>query len=56
MLVEGKVRAVDGTEVPISAQTVCVHGDNPQAVAFVRKLRERLEMEEVLIASPAPIP
>jgi UPF0271 protein len=54
ILEEGKVRAVDGTEIAISAQTVCVHGDNPQAVEFVRKLRERLELEEVVIAAPAP--
>ena len=54
ILEEGKVRAVDGTDVTISAQTVCVHGDNPQAVEFVRKLRERLELEEVVIAAPAP--
>jgi 5-oxoprolinase (ATP-hydrolysing) subunit A len=53
ILSEGKVRAVDGSEVAISASTVCVHGDNPQAVAFVRKLRERLEAEDVLIAAPA---
>ena len=56
MLGEQKVRAVDGTDVPISASTVCVHGDNPQAVEFVRKLRERLELEDVLIAAPAPVP
>lgn len=56
ILVEGKVRAVDGTDVAISATTVCVHGDNPQAVAFVRKLRERLEQEEVMIAAPEPAP
>jgi UPF0271 protein len=55
MLTEGKVRAVDGTDVSVNATTVCVHGDNPQAVAFVRKLRERLEMEEVLIAAPAAL-
>jgi len=54
MLVEGKVRAVDGTDVPVLAGTVCVHGDNPQAVAFVRQLRKRLELEEVLIAAPSP--
>jgi UPF0271 protein len=53
ILGEGKVRAVDGSDVEISATTVCVHGDNPQAVAFVRKLRERLEAEDVLIAAPA---
>ena len=53
MLGEGKVRAVDGTDVDISATTICVHGDNPQAVEFVRKLRERLEAEDILIAAPA---
>jgi UPF0271 protein len=56
MLGEGKVRAVDGTDVDISVATICVHGDNPQAVEFVRKLRERLENEDVVIAAPAPPP
>jgi 5-oxoprolinase (ATP-hydrolysing) subunit A len=56
ILEEGKVRAVDGTDLAISAQTVCVHGDNPQAVEFVRKLRERLELEDVVIAAPAAAP
>jgi UPF0271 protein len=56
ILDEGKVRAVDGVDVNILATTVCVHGDNPQAVAFVRKLRERLELEDVVIAAPARIP
>ncbi|MEY2482290.1 MAG: 5-oxoprolinase (ATP-hydrolyzing) subunit [Verrucomicrobiota bacterium] len=56
ILDEGKVRAVDGVDVNILATTVCVHGDNPQAVAFVRKLRERLELEDVVIAAPARMP
>lgn len=56
ILEEGKVRAIDGSDVAIAATTICVHGDNPQAVEFVRKLRERLELEEVEIAAPAPIP
>jgi UPF0271 protein len=54
ILDEGKVRAVDGTDIAISAATICVHGDNPRAVDFVRKLRERLELEDVVIAAPAP--
>jgi UPF0271 protein len=56
MLMEGKVQAVDGTDVDISVQTICVHGDNPQAVAFVRKLRERLEGEDIMIAAPSAPP
>jgi UPF0271 protein len=56
ILSEGLVRAVDGTDVALSGNTVCVHGDNPQAVVFVRRVRERLELEDVLIAAPAPMP
>jgi len=52
MLNEGKVRAIDGTDVAIRAETICVHGDNPEAVHFVRKLRERLERENIVIAAP----
>jgi len=56
MLGEGKVQAVDGSDIEISAATICVHGDNSQAVDFVRNLRERLEREDIMIAAPAPPP
>jgi UPF0271 protein len=56
ILDEGKVRALDGTDISVLGTTVCVHGDNPQAVAFVRQLRERLEFEDVMIAAPSPPP
>ena len=49
---EGVVRAVDGSDVPIEVETICVHGDTPQAVGFVRELRQRLESERVTIAPP----
>ena len=52
MLREKKVRAIDGTDVPVAAETICVHGDNPEAVEFVQKLRDRLAREEVTIAAP----
>jgi 5-oxoprolinase (ATP-hydrolysing) subunit A len=53
MLREGVVRAVDGSDVPIEVDTICVHGDTPEAVGFVRELRRRLESEGVMIAPPA---
>lgn len=40
MVREGKVRATDGTDVLIRADTICVHGDGPSPVAFARRLRE----------------
>ena len=39
MVREGVVRATDGTDVPIVADTVCLHGDGPHPVAFARRLR-----------------
>jgi UPF0271 protein len=30
-------------------RTLCVHGDNPQAVAFVRRLREALERQGIAV-------
>lgn len=42
MALEGKVIAIDGTEISIKADTLCVHGDNPGAVQMVKNIRERL--------------
>ena len=39
---EGKVRATDGAEVAIRADTVCLHGDGPQAAAMARRLNTEL--------------
>lgn len=40
---EGRVTAVDGTELPVRAETVCVHSDTPNAVAVARAIREALD-------------
>lgn len=42
MVREGRVRATDGTDVAIVADTVCLHGDGAHAVEFARRLREAL--------------
>ena len=42
MALDGKVTAIDGTEIDIRADTLCVHGDNPGAVQMVKAIRERL--------------
>lgn len=52
MLEEGKVRAIDGTDVPVNAETICVHGDNPDAVAFVVALRRALARIGVVVGAP----
>jgi UPF0271 protein len=52
MLREGKVRSVDGKDVDVRVETVCLHGDNPEAVEFARALRLRLEKEGVALRAP----
>jgi UPF0271 protein len=52
MLGEGKVRSVDGADVDVGVETICVHGDTPGAVEFARALRTRLEREGVTICAP----
>jgi len=52
MLREGLVRAVDGSEIPIETDTICIHGDTPEAVEFAQKLRAALEDAGVAIAAP----
>jgi UPF0271 protein len=39
----GTVRSVDGTDVALRADTVCVHGDGPDAVATAVGVRSALE-------------
>ncbi|CAM3255655.1 5-oxoprolinase subunit PxpA [Cupriavidus taiwanensis] len=49
MVREQRVRAIDGTWVPIRAETVCLHGDGAHALAFARRIRERLGAEGIAI-------
>jgi 5-oxoprolinase (ATP-hydrolysing) subunit A len=52
MLHQGKVRSIDGVDVDVWAETICLHGDTPGAVQFARALRSRLEGENVAICAP----
>lgn len=42
MILKGKVQAISGKEIPIQADSVCVHGDGEKALLFVKKLRTAL--------------
>ena len=52
MLRERKVRSVEGRDVDVRGETICVHGDTPGAVEFARELRTQLEREGVRIGAP----
>jgi UPF0271 protein len=47
MIKERKVTAVTGKDIPIQADSICVHGDGPKALAFVRRIREAVKAEGI---------
>ncbi len=48
----GVIAAVDGSELALPGATVCVHGDEPSAVATARLLRHMLEAAGIAVAKP----
>lgn len=50
MVKEGCVETITGKIIPIKADSICVHGDNPKAIEFVKRIRDSLIAEGVEIA------
>ncbi|GHC96104.1 UPF0271 protein [Pseudorhodoferax aquiterrae] len=46
---EGVVEAIDGSSVRVQADSICVHGDSPGAVAMAREVRAVLEQAGVAV-------
>lgn len=44
MVEHSKTVAASGKEIPIKAETICVHGDNEEALSFVKALKDKLEL------------
>ena len=51
MVTEGKISTIDGVDIPLEAQSICIHGDNPAAVALARALRDTLAVRGVELKS-----
>ncbi len=51
MVTEGKISTIDGVDIPLEAQSICIHGDNPAAVALARALRDTLAARGVELKS-----
>jgi len=49
MVTEGKVTAINGEDIDINVDSICVHGDNLEAVEFVRLIKEELFKAKVEI-------
>ena len=51
LAVEGRITAIDGTELEVRADSICTHGDSPGAVDMARALRAALTGAGVEIAA-----
>ena len=49
MVNAGRVAAVDGSTIPITVESICVHGDSPGAVRIATAVRERLLADGVTL-------
>ncbi len=54
IITEGFVTAVDGNRVPVQAQSLCLHGDTPEALLFARTLRAAFDDAGIAIRSSPP--
>lgn len=52
LLREGTVKAIEGGEVAVEAETVCVHSDTPGAPAIARAIRQALKRARVVVRRP----
>jgi UPF0271 protein len=51
---EGTLEAIDGSTIKIDAQSICVHGDSPGAVAIAQEIRRAFEADGIAIRSFLP--
>jgi UPF0271 protein len=52
MLEKRQVKSLSGRTIPVVADTLCVHGDQPGAVAFAKAIRRAFSELGVTVAAP----
>ena len=55
MIIEGTVTTGTGKLIPVLAETICIHGDENNALAFARVISAALKKENIRIAPPASV-
>lgn len=52
MVIQNRVTATDGSDIPMEGDSVCVHGDTPGAAAIVKAVRVALTDSGCRLSSP----
>ena len=51
MITQGTVTSVCGQEVPVEAQSICLHGDGEHAILFAQEIKKQLELKGIAISA-----
>lgn len=49
MVKEGAVKSQQGRDVPLKADTVCIHGDGAHALTFAKNIRKELKQAGIQV-------
>lgn len=52
LALKSELIAIDGTSITTEAQSLCIHGDTPEAVEIARKVKSALETRGIVVRSP----
>jgi UPF0271 protein len=52
MIEDGIVVSLSGKRVPVDADTLCLHGDQPGAAKFAAELRKTFKQKGIQVAAP----
>jgi UPF0271 protein len=55
MILEGAIITVSGKRLATGIDSICVHGDSPNAVAMAKAVRARLEQAGIALAPFAAV-
>lgn len=51
MITQGVVTSIDGVQVPVEAQSICLHGDSEHAVQFAAEIKQQLQQRGITISA-----
>ena len=52
LVIERRIRTIDGDDLDLQADSICVHSDTPTAVAIATAVRERFAREGIIVRAP----
>jgi UPF0271 protein len=52
----GRITTIDGDDLPLEADSICVHSDTPTALAIATALRERFAADGIVVRAPGGFP